>query len=220
MQASLELYTNSMSPFTQRVELQLEMKGVEFARTFPQRDYVRQGEFGAISPIRKIPVLVVGGVPIAETQVICELIEDIHPQPSLLPDGALDRARARLLARIIEIYVAGPLVLLLNNLWDKRSEDIAAYATSTAERGLISLEHWIAPGPYAAAGKRTIADCAIPPALFFLQTILPALGIERVPDIGPNTARYFEAIQKDRDVSHCLTRMESGLRDRLAKARA
>lgn len=217
MPESLELYTTSLSPYAQRVELQLEMKGVPFTRTVPQREYVRQGEFGAISPIRKIPVLVVNGTPVPETQVICELVEDLYPEPSLRPEGAIERSRAHLLSRIADIYVAGPSVLLLNNSWGKRSDDIASHAVSALERGLAGLEHWIAPGPYACGERRSTADCAIPPALFFLKSVLPGFGMDKLPDFGPKTARYFETVQKDLEVARCLARMERSLTERLAR---
>lgn len=220
MSASLELYVSDLSPYAQSIELQLEMKRIAFVRTVPQRDFVRQGEFGAINPIRKIPVLVINGVAVPETQVICELIEDVYPEPTLRPDGALERSRARLLSRIADIYLAGPLVQLFNNLGEKRSEDIASYATGMVERGLISLEHWIAPGPYAVANNRSIADCALPPTLFCAKSVLPGFGLDKLPGLGPKTARYLEAIKKDADVAHCLERMEKALRERLPRPRS
>lgn len=195
------------------------MKGLEFSRTYPEREFVRQGGFGEINPIRKIPVLVVDGIPVPETEVICELIEDIFPEPSLRPDDALDRSRARLLSRIVDVYLTGPLVQLSNNVREMQSEDIAAQATSMVDRGLPALERWIAPGPYAVGDQRSTADCAIAPTLFFMKSILPAFGIGKLSDLGPKTTRYFEAVQKDRDVGHCLARMEGSLQERMAQAR-
>lgn len=220
MAAELELYTTSLSPFGQRIELQLEMKRVPFTRTVPEREFVRQGGFGAINPIRKIPVLMVDGVPVPETEVICELVEDMYPEPPLRPQGAVERSRVHLLARIADLYVAAPSILLANNLWGSRSKDIASHAVSTIARGLAGLEHWIAPGPYACGKGRSTADCAIPPALFVLKTVLPGFGIDETPELGPNTTRYLEAIQRDHDVASCLAEMEQALRERLEQARA
>lgn len=220
MAADLELYTTSLSPYGQRIELQLEMKRVPFTRTVPEREFVRQGAFGAINPIRKIPVLVVNGIPVPETQVICELVEDMYPKPSLRPQDAVERSRVHLLSRIADLYIAGPSILLVNNLWGARSKDIAAHAASTIERGLAGLEHWIAPGPYACGAARSTADCAIPPALFFIKSVLPGFGVTEVSELGPNATKYFQAMQKDEDVARCLAEMEDALKERLAQARA
>jgi len=51
--------------------------------------------FLALSPMGKVPVLVVDGRPIFESAVINELLEELHPAPPLLPADPLDRAEAR-----------------------------------------------------------------------------------------------------------------------------
>ena len=103
---------------------------------------------------------------------------------------------------------------MIHNIRDKKSEDVADNARGKIERGFDWLEHWIAPGPYALGEQRSVADCAIAPVLFFVKTIFPLMGMDTLPDFGPNTARYFDAVQKDADVSRCLARMEEGRRER------
>lgn len=214
----LELYTTTMSPYGKKVELHLEMKGIEFKRTFPERDFVRTGGYGEINPIRKIPTLLVDGIPLPEGEVICEFIEDMWPEPALRPADAMDRARMRLLSRIADLYVMSPIIQMLNNSLDKRSEDIAGNARGTIERGLSWLEHWIAPGPYALGEKRSMADCALPPVLFMLESIFPHFGLGALPNVGSKTACYFDAVWKDEDVNRCLAQMEEGIRERFGQA--
>lgn len=220
MSEDLELYTSSLSPFGQRIELQLKMKGLPFTRTVPEREYVRQGEFGVINPIRKIPVLVINGIPVPEAQVISELVEDMYPDPPLRPKEAIERSRVHLLSRIADLYVATPSVLLMNNLWGTRSKDIDVQARVAIERGLSGLEHWIAPGPFAFGNSSTTADCAIVPALFCLKSALPGFGVEALPEWGPNTTSYFQSIQNDDAVANCLRDMKQSLQQRLQKAHA
>ena len=210
----LQLYTVKMSPFSKKVDLHLTMKGLEFERIEPERDFVREGGYGEINPIRKIPTLVVDGVPLPEAEVICEFIEDTYPEPSLRPADPMERAKMRLLSRIADLYVMSPVIQMLNNAADRRSEEIAENARGIIVRGLNWLEHWISPGPYALGAERSMADCGLPPALFTLDSLCPHFGLGDFPDIGPKTRRYFEAVQKDNDVSNILAQMEAGRKER------
>lgn len=51
--------------------------------------------FLAVSPMGRVPVLLVDDRPVFESMVINELIEELHPEPSLLPGEPLARAEAR-----------------------------------------------------------------------------------------------------------------------------
>lgn len=210
----LQLYTVKMSPFTKKVDLHLTMKGLEFERIEPERDFIREGGYGKINPIRKIPALVVDGVVLPEAEVICEFIEDMWSEPALRPADPMDRARMRLLSRITDLYLMSPIIQMLNNAADKRSEDIAENARGVIARGLGWLEHWIAPGPYALGEERSMADCALPPALFTLESLFPHFGLGELPDIGSTTARYFDTVRKDEDVNRILALMEEGRQER------
>lgn len=215
---TLEFYASDLSPFTRPVELQLNMKGIEYERVVPDRDYVLGEEYGKLTPLRKIPLLVVDGTAIAESRVISDLIEDLYPSPSLLPDSALNRARARMLCTVVTLYIAGPAVQIFANQRGRNSADIEADARALLVRGLDGLEHWIKPGPYALGKTRTVADCFAAPTLFFLRDILPAMGFGDFPEWGGKTKAYFAKVQQDADVAQCLASMDSAMKQRFAQA--
>ena len=52
-------------------------------------------EHRALNPMRELPVLMVDGEPLAQSVAILEYLEETHPEPPLLPDSPLDRARVR-----------------------------------------------------------------------------------------------------------------------------
>lgn len=210
----LELYTNDLSPYGQRIELQLGMKRIPYSRIVPDRDFVRSDAFGRLNPIRKIPVLMLDGTAVPEAEVISHLLEELFPESSLLPEDPMDRVRARLLTRIVDIYVAASIVLLFNSKRDNRPE-IVGYATETANRGLHWLENWMVPGLYCGGEARSIADSAMAPTLFFADRVLPEFGLKGVLEIGPGAIRYLEKVQADPDVAECFARMEAAMRERL-----
>ena len=106
---SMTLYQGDLSPFAARVRIQIRAKGlggitIDKAPGGTGSEACRQ-----INPTGKIPVLVVDGVAIAESQTICDYLEDRFPLPSLWPTDLLARAQARLIARATDLYVCGPM---------------------------------------------------------------------------------------------------------------
>lgn len=211
---NLELYTVDTSPFANKVELMLEIKGVEYTRHTPDREFVREGGYGDINPIRKIPSLIVDGLVIPEAEIICQFIEDTFPEPSLTPDDPSERARMRLLSRVADLYVMQPIIDMLNNTVARKSADIEEHARDTAARGLNWLEHWIAPGPYALGDRRSAADCGLAPFLFTVKDVFPLMKLGELPPMGPKTTTYYAAVSEDEDVARCLKRMSEAVKAR------
>lgn len=214
---NLELYTTGLSPFCRTVELQLAMKGIAYSPNLPSREFVRGGGFKDLNPLGKVPVLVIDGVAVPESQVLCELIEELYPDPPLLPADPMDRCRVRLLVRIADLYIVGPSAQLLNNEPGERGAGLAASCINSIERGVAALEHWLVPGPYATGEARSIADCALPTSLFAMTRMTSAFKLEGIPPLGEKAAAYLEGIRNDPDVARCLAGLEESVQQRLAQ---
>ena len=80
-----KLHTTDLSPFGQRAKLALRVKDLlketEIEDTFGGTDAL-----AALTPMRQIPILEHLGLPIPESQIIAEYLEDLYPTPSLLPE--------------------------------------------------------------------------------------------------------------------------------------
>jgi glutathione S-transferase len=93
MAALLKLISHKLCPYVQRAVIALTEKGIEFERI--DIDLGNKPEwFLAISPLGKTPVLQVGDVPIFESAVILEYLEETAPKP-LHPLDPLRRAEHR-----------------------------------------------------------------------------------------------------------------------------
>jgi glutathione S-transferase len=97
--AGLKLISHKLCPYVQRAVIALAEKGVLFQRI--DIDLANKPDwFLKISPLGKVPVLVVTGddgkdVALFESSVICEYIEETQAGRKLHPQDALARAEAR-----------------------------------------------------------------------------------------------------------------------------
>jgi glutathione S-transferase len=93
MAACLRLISHKLCPYVQRAVIALAEKGVAFERV--DIDLANKPDwFLAISPLGRTPVLLVGDVPIFESAVILEYLEETEPKP-LHPADPLRRAEHR-----------------------------------------------------------------------------------------------------------------------------
>ena len=97
--AALKLISHKLCPYVQRAVIALTEKGVPFERI--DIDLANKPDwFLKISPLGKVPVLVVTGddgneVALFESNVICEYIEETQGGARLHPTDALKRAEHR-----------------------------------------------------------------------------------------------------------------------------
>lgn len=92
---TVQLYSASVCPYAQRSRLMLLEKGVDF--TLTEIDLNQKPDwFLTISPYGKVPVLQYGDDRVWESAVINEYLEEIFPQPPLLPTTPGKRAIARI----------------------------------------------------------------------------------------------------------------------------
>jgi glutathione S-transferase len=88
------LYHFALSPFCRKVRLVLAEKRIE-VELVEERYWERGTEFLRRNPAGKVPVLRTGGRTLAESQAICEYLEETHPEPPLLPRDPDGRYEAR-----------------------------------------------------------------------------------------------------------------------------
>lgn len=174
----IKLYSYWRSSSAWRVRIALELKGLPF-ETIPVNLVRRGGEqygpsFAEMNPLSQVPVLEIEEsstrVTLTQSVAIIEYLEERFGEPSLLPGDALQRARAREFAEIINSGVQ-PLQNLSVQQELKRfapAKDPRAFARHFIERGLRALELLVLPiaRDFALGEAPTLADVYLIPQLY------------------------------------------------------
>lgn len=173
MTTTLTLCTYWRSSSSHRVRLALGHKGLTYEPVFVNllEGQQKSAENLAKNPIGHVPTLLVDGVPYVESVAIMELLEELYPEPALLPKRHDDRARVRALVEIVNAGIQ-PLqnLVVLEKIGDdkeKRKEWLHFFIG----RGLAAFEKLLerfekdagVHGPYAFGTSFTMADCCLLP---------------------------------------------------------
>jgi maleylacetoacetate isomerase len=101
----MELYTYFRSSAAYRVRIALNLKGLKtdyhYVHLVKNGGQQHKPEYLAVNPQGLVPALVEDGRVLTQSLAIIEYLEETHPQPSLLPEDPLARARVRALAQVV-----------------------------------------------------------------------------------------------------------------------
>ncbi len=172
----LKLYGYFRSSASFRVRIALNLKGLAFEQESIQLAIGLQNkpEFRAINPQGLVPVLLDAEHTLTQSLAMMEYLNETHPEPPLLPAGAVARARVRSLALLIACDIhplnnAKVLRYLSGTLKLDESARNAWYGHWIAE-GLSALEKRLAAEPgtgdFCHGGTPTLADCCLVPQIF------------------------------------------------------
>ncbi|MBB6222337.1 maleylacetoacetate isomerase [Rhizobium leguminosarum] len=166
----MKLYQNEISSATARVRIALALKGLT-AEALPvtilgEEAESRQIGYRSVNPQGLVPALLTdGGILITQSLAIVEYLDEIKPQPPLLPDTAEGRALARSIALAIaaEIHALLPprIGLHLKSAFQADADAIAAWSRHWVGEGMGAVETMIAgrrQGAFAVGDRPSIAD--------------------------------------------------------------
>ena len=154
----MKLYSYFRSSAAYRVRIALNLKGLpyEMVSIHLTKDggQQRKPEFRAINPQMRVPALELSsGEVLTQSLAIIEYLDDIHPEPPLLPADALERAKVRAIAQMVacDIHPLNNLIALqyLKRTLKHEQPEIDAWYHHWVIEGFTAIEAMIAPGPYA-----------------------------------------------------------------------
>jgi glutathione S-transferase len=159
----MELFSARVCPYAHRTRLVLLEKGV--ACDYVEVDFKNKSKrFLEVSPYGKVPALVHDGVAIYESAIINEYLDEVFPDPPLMPADPALRAKARIWIDYIDDHFLDPYYELLKNRDPARHGallEAAANGFRFMEReGLAKLS---GAGPYWFGARPGLVDVALYP---------------------------------------------------------
>ena len=186
----MKLYSYFRSSAAYRVRIAFNLKGLSF-ETIPIHLQKEGGQnlkpdYRTINPQMRVPALKLdSGELLTQSLAIIEYLDEVHPQPPLLPRDPVDRAKVRALAQLIACDIhplnnVAPLRYLKNELRQEQAK-IDAWYHHWVLAGFDAAEAMVHPGPYAFGADATIADiCLVPQVANARRLKVP---LERFPKL-------------------------------------
>jgi maleylpyruvate isomerase len=101
--STMKLYNFWRSGTSHRTRIALNLKGLsyDYVAVHLGKEEHLKAEFKAINPQQLVPALDTGAEVLFQSPAIVEWLEEVYPEPALLPADASGRARVRALAAIV-----------------------------------------------------------------------------------------------------------------------
>lgn len=176
----MRLYTYSIAPNPTKVRLYLAEKRaggaameVEEISVDLRRGEQKSATHLARNPAGRVPVLELDdGTHLTESLPIIEYLEEMFPQPALIGETPMQRARVREAERIADqgvlVTMGGILHATRSPLGWPPNPGLAEYLRSVLTPALQRLDALLADGrPFLAGTEVSIADCTLAAALQF-----------------------------------------------------
>ncbi|SFG03793.1 glutathione S-transferase [Novosphingobium sp. CF614] len=176
---TLALYGHSFSSYTWKALIALYASELDFAFRVVDADHPEHVALvQSAGPLGKFPVLEDGERLVFEATAIIDHVAHHHaPGGTLIPDDPDAAIRVRMLDRVFDNYVMGPMQDVVGEyLRDRENPDMArvTQARGRLDRAYPWLEDWLLS--YPSTDQVTLVECAAAPALFYADWVHPIAG--------------------------------------------
>lgn len=187
-----------ISPYVRKVLAVLNLKGIGY-RIDPIVPFFGNEQFSALSPLRRIPVLIDGDVTLSDSTVICEYLDERYPQRSVFPREPAQRARARWLEEYADTRLGDVIIWQLFNqvvigphVFGRKTDDEVVQRALTQEipHALDYLEPSLPADGFLFGDAPGVADISI--AVFFRNARFARYRVDAAR--WPRTAAFVERV--------------------------
>ena len=194
MKNDFALYGYFRSSAAFRARIALNLKGIKpelrFIHLLKEGGQQHTATYKTLNPLELIPALVHDGQLITQSLAIMEYLDEIVPEPPILPKDALGRARVREIACVIasDIHPVNNLRVAqhLKREFHLSDEQQANWQRHWITVGFEALEKMLSlsknTGAYCYGDTATVADICLIPQIFNARRV--NLEVERYPTLS------------------------------------
>jgi maleylacetoacetate isomerase/maleylpyruvate isomerase len=195
------------APYRVRIGLALKGLSYDYAPVDLIAGQQREPAYRAVNPQGLTPALDLGdGTVLTQSLAILEWLEETHPQPPILPAGALERQLVRTMALIVACDIHPLNNTRVGRKLNKMGVDQAAtsdWIQGWIRDGFDALEPLVAKhgGGFAFGEGPTIADCCLIPQVYSANRYEVDLGpYPAIRAVAEHAARHpaFQAAHPNR----------------------
>jgi len=192
----LKLHGFSVSNYANMVKQCLLEKSIEFELVDARPN--QEESFLAISPMGKVPCLEAANGFLVETSVILDYLDDAYPEPPMYPSQAFERAKAREVMRVTELYIelVARRHLAATYFGGERSEEAYAEVRPQVEKGLRALGQLASFDPYVMGSEFGIADIFVYYSIQLASQILKRVYDWDIMAENPGLAAHAVAMEE------------------------
>ena len=201
----MKLYSYYRSSTSYRVRIALNLKGCTYEQHPVHLGRGEQGsaEYQCINPQGMVPALDHNGRILTQSLAIIDYLDEIYPDPALLPMDPEGRARVRMLAHIIAMDIHPidnlPVLKYLTHEFGISEDQKLAWYRHWVSKGFTAFEAHLASSPdtgsYCHGDTPSLADICLVPQVYnakrFDCDLSPFPTLMRVAE----TARAHPAFQ-------------------------
>jgi glutathione S-transferase len=186
-----KLLMTTRSPFARKVRVALRLKELDCEDVEVALGDAKPRALLASGPSQKVPVLLDGGLTIADSTVICEYLEERYPQTPLYPTGYLARADTRMWEQLADEACDAAIRIFMDRQRPGGPPDLRALERAQASIGRILdyAEDTLRTREYLVARQLTIADIALGAALGYIAFRLGEEWFAKRPSVQAYHAR-------------------------------
>ena len=207
----ITLYNVPVSSYGSKVIILLRHKGLSWKELSPPGGY-GSAEYKAIIPAGTVPAIQHDGISLADSEAIAEYLNDLYPDPPMLPSSLVARAQAREISRFHDTRLEPVLRSFFGQVApDQRNPELIATQTALLQDRLDQLAVIARPAPFMSGNLLGLADCGFAASFAILKLLQDVIKLQVT--LPESLAAYWDELISHPSVCDEATRYQAALAD-------